>query len=191
MVITDYLHDRTLQVVDKSQESRSPPVGASVPQRSVLGPVLWNLYIDDLLRTLPAVSAYTDDCTLSCSYSRQDSQCAVADVYQQLQAIHEWRERWQVNFAPEKTKAMVVSRSPVASQAVEGAGKFGPITLALQDHVKILGVTFDAELRFDKHIHHIAHQAFLRVSALRRVAGFLDTRGFDSLQGTGKAQPGV
>ncbi|KAK3896262.1 hypothetical protein Pcinc_000066, partial [Petrolisthes cinctipes] len=53
--------------------------------------------------------------------------------------------------------------------------------LPLQDHVKILGVTFDAELRFDKHIHHIAHQASLRVSALRRVAGFLDKRGLMTL----------
>ena len=76
---------------------------------------------------------------------------------------------------------MVVSRSPAASQAVEGEVKFGPITLALQDHVKILGVTFDAELRFDKHIHHIAHQASFQVSALRRVAGFLDTRGLLTL----------
>ncbi|KAK3888774.1 hypothetical protein Pcinc_007191 [Petrolisthes cinctipes] len=76
---------------------------------------------------------------------------------------------------------MVVSRSPAASPAVEGKVKFGSVTLPLQDHVKILGVTFDAELRFDKHIHHIAHQASLRVSALRRVAGFLDNRGLMTL----------
>ncbi|KAK3889544.1 hypothetical protein Pcinc_006453 [Petrolisthes cinctipes] len=59
--------------------------------------------------------------------------------------------------------------------------KFGSVTLPLQDHFKILGVTFDAELRFDKHIHHIAHQASLRVSALHRVAGFLDKRGLMTL----------
>ncbi|KAK3865356.1 hypothetical protein Pcinc_029030 [Petrolisthes cinctipes] len=76
---------------------------------------------------------------------------------------------------------MVVSRSPAASQAVEGKLKFGSITRPLQDHVKILGVTFDVVLRFDKHIHHIAHQASLRVSALRRVAGFLDKRGLMTL----------
>ncbi|KAK3880098.1 hypothetical protein Pcinc_015366 [Petrolisthes cinctipes] len=46
--------------------------------------------------------------------------------------------------------------------------------------------SFDAELRFDKHIHHIAHQASLRVSALRRVAGFLDKCGLMTLY---KAQP--
>ena len=72
-LMSDYLHDRSLHVVVGGQQSRNLPVGASVPQGSVLGPVLWNLYIDDLLRTLPAVSAYADDCTLSRSYCRQDN----------------------------------------------------------------------------------------------------------------------
>ena len=44
---------------------------------------------------------------------------------------------WQVNFAPEKTQAMVISRSPVASQAVSGlvcfVGKFLTLKGAHQD----------------------------------------------------------
>ena len=54
---------------------------------------------------------------------------------------------------------------------------FGTITLPLQDYVRILGVDLDRELRFDRHIKHVARQASLRVSALRRVAGLLDKRG--------------
>ena len=177
MLVADYLQERTLHVVVNGQQSGNLPVGALVPQGSVLGPVLWNLYIDDLLKSLPAVSAYADDCTLSLSYSRQDSQRAVADVNRQLRVIQEWGERWQVSFAPEKTQAMVVSRSPSALQAVEGRVVLGPVTLPLQDSVKILGVDLDRELRFDRHLRHVAHQASLRVSALRRVASFLDKRG--------------
>ncbi len=173
----DYLRGRTLHVVVNGQQSRDLPVGASVPQGSVLGPVLWNLYIDDLLRGLPAISAYADDCTLSCSYSRQDSQRVVAGINQQLHLIEEWGKRWQVNFAPEKTQAMVVSRSPAASQAVAGRVLFGGVTLPLKDDIRILGVDLDKELRFDRHLKHIARQASLRVSALRRIASLLDKRG--------------
>ena len=133
MLMGDHLHDRSLHIVINGQQSRNLPVGASVLQGSMLGSVLWNLYIDELLRTLLAVSAYADDCTLSRSYSRQDSQRAVADVNQQLQAIKRLGECCQVSYASEKTQAMVVSQSPAASQAVEGKVKLGSVTLPLQD----------------------------------------------------------
>ncbi len=50
LLLQDYLQGRTLQVVINGQSSRPSPVQASVPQGSVLGPILWNTYTDDLLR---------------------------------------------------------------------------------------------------------------------------------------------
>ncbi|KAG0719469.1 hypothetical protein GWK47_007268 [Chionoecetes opilio] len=82
-----------------------------------------------------------------------------------------------VTFAPEKTQAMVVYRSPAAGPAVEGRLLFGGVPLPLQEAVKVLGVEVDQELRFDGHIKHIAKKASHRVSALRRVASFLDRGG--------------
>ncbi|KAG0715054.1 putative RNA-directed DNA polymerase from transposon X-element [Chionoecetes opilio] len=72
---------------------------------------------------------------------------------------------------------MVVSRSPAAGPAVEGRLRFGGVPLPLQEAVKVLGVEVDRELRFDGHIKHIAKMASHRVSALRRVASFLDRGG--------------
>ncbi|KAG0712459.1 hypothetical protein GWK47_018423 [Chionoecetes opilio] len=72
---------------------------------------------------------------------------------------------------------MVVSRSPAAGPAVEGRLRFGGVPLPLQEAVKVLGVEVDRELRFDGHIKHIAKKASHRVSALRRVASFLDSGG--------------
>ncbi|KAG0722636.1 hypothetical protein GWK47_044120 [Chionoecetes opilio] len=83
----------------------------------------------------------------------------------------------EVNFAPEKTQAMVVSRSPAAGPAVERRLRFGGVPLPLQEAAKVLGVEVDRELRFDGHIKHIAKKASHRVSALRRVASFLDRGG--------------
>ncbi|KAG0712711.1 RNA-directed DNA polymerase from mobile element jockey [Chionoecetes opilio] len=140
LLLGNYLQGRTLHVVVNEQASESMSVETSAPKDSVLGPVLWNINVDDLLRQLPVISAYADDCTLSCSYSRQDSERAADEVNQQLSVIQEWGTRWQ-------------------------------------EAVKVLGVEVDRELRFDGHIKHIAKKASYRVSALRRVASFLDRGG--------------
>ena len=180
-LLEDYLQGRTLRVALNGRISKPARIRASVPQGSVLGPVLWNVYIDDLLRQLPAVKAYADDCTFSLSYCRQDSQRAVAAVNKQLKAAEEWGKAWQVDFAPNKTHAMVVSRSPAASQAVEGQLQFEGVRLPLQDTIKVLGITIDRELRYDQHITTVARRTSQRVSALRRVAGSLDSRGILTL----------
>ena len=65
---------------------------ASVPQGSVLGPILWNIYIDDLLQQLTTVAAYADDYTLSRSYRRPDSQRAVREGIRQLRLVEQWGE---------------------------------------------------------------------------------------------------
>lgn len=181
VLLKDYLRDRTLQVVVNGQSSGPSPVLASVPQGSVLGPVLWNIYIDDLLRQLSTVAAYADDCTLSRSYCRLDSRRAVTELNKQLRLVEQWGEMWQVNFAPEKTQAMVISRSLGASHAVAGELCFGGKDLPLQDYIKILGVSVDRSLRFDHHIAAVTRQTSLRVSALRRVANTLDPQGIRTL----------
>lgn len=60
----DYLHGRTLQAVLNVQSSSEHPMRASVPQGSVLGPSLWNIYYSDILQLTPQAQAYADDCTL-------------------------------------------------------------------------------------------------------------------------------
>ncbi len=95
LLLDDYLRGRTLHVVVNGQSSGPSPVQASVPQGSVLGPILWNIYIDDLLRQLSTVAAYADDCTLSRSYCRLDSHRAVRDLNRQLRLVEQWGETWR------------------------------------------------------------------------------------------------
>ena len=58
-LLGNYLEDRCLSVVVNGQTSESLPVEASVPQSLILGPLLWNVYVNDLLQLLPAVTACT------------------------------------------------------------------------------------------------------------------------------------
>ena len=64
-VCRDYLSDRQLRVVINGYESTYRKIGASVPQGSVLGPIIWKIFFNDLLNLVPQAYAYVDDCTLS------------------------------------------------------------------------------------------------------------------------------
>ena len=87
----------------------------------------------------------------------------------------------EVGFAPEKTQAIVIFRSPAASPAVSERMCLGSKILPLQENIKVLGATMDRGLRFDRHVTAVAQRASLRVSALRRMAGSLDSRGILTL----------
>ncbi|XP_063840392.1 uncharacterized protein LOC135089096 [Scylla paramamosain] len=78
------------------------------------------MYTEDLLRQIPTLFAYADDCSLSRSYCRSDSQRTVRELNRQLRLMTEWGETWQVGIAPEKTQAMVISRSPAAPPPSSG-----------------------------------------------------------------------
>ena len=61
LLLQDYLQGRTLQVVVNGSTSSEYPIEASVPQGSVLGPLLWNVYLNDILQLIPQAHAYADD----------------------------------------------------------------------------------------------------------------------------------
>ena len=130
-LLSNYLTGRSLRVVVNGHTSASFPVEASVPQGSVLGPILWNICFNDLLQSVPSASAYADDCTVSLTYERGEEQAAVQTANALLSDIMAWGDRWQVKFAPEKTQAMVVSRSHEDAREMRGRLRMGDNNIPL------------------------------------------------------------
>ena len=124
-LLENYLRGRTLRVVINGQAFQPSPIQASIPQCSVLGQILWSIYIDDLLQQIPTQLAYANDCTFSQSYSGSDNQMSVSEVNRWLRIVAKWEETWEVSFIPEKMQATVISRSPAVSPAVSGSLGFG------------------------------------------------------------------
>ena len=180
-LFSNYLNGRSLQVVVNGHTSSSYPVAASVPQGSVLGPILWNVYLNDLLHCMPSVHAYADDCTLTHSFTRANVEEVIQDINQQLQFLQSWGRRWQVTFAPAKTHAMVITRSPTDLNALDGRLKFNDKTLEIKSSINILGVEIDHRLTFESHIKTVAHKASLKVTMLRRMRKLLDSKGLVTL----------
>ena len=180
-LLSSYLTGRSLRVAVNGHASASFPVEASVPQGSVLGPILWNIFFNDLLQCTPSASAYADDCTLSWTYERGEEADVVQSVNTQLADIMAWGKRWQVKFAPDKTQAMVISRSRDDAEQLRGRLKLGGDTIQLQESVDILGVEVDSRLRFDGHLKKVASKASKKVTLLRRLSHLLSPDGLLTL----------
>lgn len=172
----DYLRERHLKVIIDGQESREQPVRAGVPQGSCLGPLLWNVYINDLLHLTPNVRAYADDLTLAHACSPGEEAATALHMNATLSRIASWGSKWQVKFAPHKTQMLLISRSRTTlSLTLEGEA------VRPRDEVDVLGVTYDSALTFRSHIERLAREASGKLAALRRISWLLDGKGLEVL----------
>ena len=108
-LISSFRSNRRLQVVLNGKSSQEYPVSAGVPQRSILGPTLFLLYINDLPDDVMCnIAIYADDRTL---YSKCDQ---ASDLWQQLELVSklesdlqdtvDWGKKWLVDFNAGKTQ---------------------------------------------------------------------------------------
>ncbi|KAK4318557.1 hypothetical protein Pmani_010466 [Petrolisthes manimaculis] len=175
-LLRHYLLERHLKVVHNGQQSPPCNIEAGVPQGSVLGPLLWNIYVNDLLNLVPSAKAYADDVTVSVSFAPGDETSTISHLNTILHRLEIWGRRWQVSFAPHKTHLMVVSRTRHDIRLF-----FDGAFLAPSKELKILGVTYDDKLNFKPHIMQLARTAAGQLASLRRISWLLDNRGRELL----------
>ena len=177
--LSDYLYDRKLQAVVGGASSEPYKIDAGVPQRSILGPTLCLLYVNDACDVLPegiTPAVYADDTTL---YAHIPTPHAVTEVCRNLQAgvdaLVEWGAQWRVTFEPTKSQAMTVSRHrrPWATPQIKLNGTAVPECSRL----KLLGVTFDAHLTYSEHLRGTAVRATQRIGFFRKACHVLDPPG--------------
>ena len=103
-----YLQDRTQRVVIEGQSSDWRSVNSGVPQGSVLGPLLFLIYINDITddpESCPFI--FADDTAL---FEVVDNPTSSAELLNNdLNKISEWSDRWLVTMNPSKTKSMTFS----------------------------------------------------------------------------------
>ncbi|KAL1447273.1 hypothetical protein WDU94_012420 [Cyamophila willieti] len=167
-IVSSFLKERTFSVKIENNFSTIRPVRASVPQGSVLGPILFNLYVSDIglsYTPLPSncfTGMFADDKILACADSDLISaqnclQALVDDVVQ-------WCHQWCVTISIAKSEAKIFSlcRSP------------DPPCIKINDEcipwkeqsVRYLGVWFDRRLTWRDHISKKTSEGYQRLSKL-------------------------
>ena len=107
--ITHYIKDRYQRVVINGQFSSWKLIQAGVPQGSILGPLLFLIYINDITHVVQHchIRLFADDTCLSIEVD--DRERAAEHLEQDLSAISRWAKTWLVTFSPPKTESLVIS----------------------------------------------------------------------------------
>ena len=173
-LIRSFLSNRQLKVVLDGQESACYSINAGVPQGSVLGPILFLLFINDLPDDLLSqIAIYADDTTVYDCQEETDAfsmldqaRCLESDLHD----IVEWGKKWLVTFNAGKTKLLSVSKCHRATPfSIPMNGK----DLPENNSFRLLGLTFSNSLTWNEYVEAIAKSAAQKVGSLYRARAYL------------------
>ena len=165
--LSDFLVGRLIQVNVNSFFSNQISPKAEVPQGSVLRPLLFLIYVNDLPtphHKQNSLSQFADD-TAQWAFSR-NVRIAAKLLQQDLLTLAMWCAKWRVKLNPVKIKVIIFSRSALARKTELNLKLYGE-TLKIYPQVKFLGITFDSQLNFIKHFEDILDRCNTRYHRLR------------------------
>jgi len=156
--ISSYLKNRHLKVSINGLHSTKRKIRAGVPQGSVLGPTLFNIYINDI-PTFPntKIAMYADDTAL---YAHSFSAVVAAKQIQiHMNLLEHFYKLWKITLNPTKTEIMIFTKKFKDSKIFQPIKVFGHNTHPTHS-VKYLGVYLDSKLTFKKHINETLRKAY-------------------------------
>jgi hypothetical protein len=168
--IIDYLTDRKIQIEGKTWME----LGGGVPQGSVLGPTLWNILYDDVMKLEVLEGAelicYADD--LAVSITAKSAEELLANTNAILHQVKIWMRRHALEVAPQKTVAILLSGS---RRMNELKIHFDGTEISISREATYLGVVLDSRLNFTKHVGRTTEKALKTTRALSLILP--NTRG--------------
>ena len=174
-----FLTDRIQQVHVNGAHSEWANVTSGIPQGSVLGPILFVLYINDLPSNINSnVYMFADDTKIFNNIKSPEDQVI---LQKDLDILAKWSDKWLLRFHPNKCKVMHLGK-PLDQQYVYTLNT-NDIPYAIEYIVeeKDIGVVIDSKLEFENHIHQKISKASSIMEIIRRSFTTLNTTNFTSL----------
>lgn len=171
-----YLSGRSQSVRIVDAVSASLPLKYGVPQGSILGPVLFTIYVNDLLAVPGHCKSvcYVDDSKLYLSFRSTDISYAFRCLNEDLREICRWCCQNSLLINPEKTKVLLVGvpqllrKLPPVSISLLGK-EITPVSVA-----KDLGVLIDQSLTYNDHVAKTTSNCLFKLKQISRIKHLLD-----------------
>ena len=127
----------TQKVVVEGKSSTSAPVTSGVPQDTVLGPLLFLAYINDLpSKVHTKARLFADDCLLYCRIKTDEIAESLQDDLNKLQ---DWEADWQTHFNPDKCELIRITNK---RKTINATYLIHNVHLKQTKRAKYLGLTF-------------------------------------------------
>ncbi|MCG8035359.1 MAG: hypothetical protein JAZ03_24705 [Candidatus Thiodiazotropha taylori] len=161
--IQSFLTDRKQQVLVEGQSSTTAPVVSGVPQGTVLGPLLFLLYINDLPQKVSSTARlFADD---SLMYLKISSTKDTAALQLDLDRLQQWQSDWQMSFNPSKCEVVRVTKR---KNPVEATYQIHGQDLTVAKTGKYLGVLISEDMSWKPHVDATIKKANNSLAFLRR-----------------------
>ena len=170
----NYLEDRTQLVKLEDILSEPKPISCGVPQGSVLGPLLFNIYINDLPHIInhSKISMFADDSTLY--HSNDNAQELEDKLNADFMIVHQWLIAHKLCLNIEKTQFIIIGLPKQFKKFENVKISYNNKLIKQSTTIKLLGVTLDSKLNWNKHISNLIIRCKTSLRAFMRSTRYMD-----------------
>ena len=171
LLVYSYLENRQQRVKINGSFSSYKHLRFGVPQGSVLGPLFFNIYINDLLLSIQEtdICNYADDTTIYTCDSRLEN--VISRLENDSKIIIDWFRNNYMKLNEDKCHFMIFGERTNQEVSIN----IGSCAVNNSKEEKLLGILIDANLSFEKHISNICQKAGNKLFALSRMSAYLGT----------------
>lgn len=172
--MTSFLTDRTQQVAYGGTLSKLERMFCGVPQGSVLGPLLFNMYTADISKVVEShgpcrLHQYADDCQVYLSVPVTEAATAVDRLSRCVADVSTWLSSCRLRLNPSKTLVIWLGGKHQVTKVPFDSVPILSSTVSTVESARDLGVVLDSQLTMSAHVNSVCRSAYYQLRQLRPV----------------------